>query len=128
MMNTYVTVVRKNSELDRVDRDLQTMMERWKRVNVLDSSKTANQAIMFVQHLWNMLCLARVVTIGARLRDESRGAHYKPEFPERDDQNFMKTTLAKYDPATHAPQISYEALDAQLVRPVLRDYTGKAKH
>jgi succinate dehydrogenase / fumarate reductase flavoprotein subunit len=127
MMNTYVTVVRKNSELDQVDRDLQTMMDRWKRVNVLDASKTANQAIMFVQHLWNMLCLAQVVAIGARLRDESRGAHYKPEFPERDDKNFMKTTVAKYDPTTHAPTITYEELDAQLVRPVLRDYTGKAK-
>jgi succinate dehydrogenase / fumarate reductase flavoprotein subunit len=128
MMNTHCTVVRRNSELDEVDKKLQAMMERWKRVNVLDGSKTANQAIMFVRHLWNMLCLARVVAIGARLRDESRGAHYKPEFPERDDKKFMKSTLAVYDPSTTAPKISYEDLDATMVKPVLRDYTGRKDH
>jgi succinate dehydrogenase / fumarate reductase flavoprotein subunit len=127
LMNTHVTVVRKNNELDEVDGKIQEMTERWKDVDVLDAGKTANQAVMFVRHLWNMLCLARVVTVGARKRDESRGAHYKPEFPERDDKNFMKTTLAKYDAATHGPQITYEDLDATLVKPVLRDYTGKAK-
>jgi len=104
------------------------MMERWKKINVLDTGKTANQAIMFVRHLWNMLCLARVVTVGARMRDESRGAHYKPEFPTRDDVKFMKTTIATYDPVTHGPKITYEALDADLVKPVIRDYTGKSKH
>ena len=127
MMNTYVTVVRKNSELDMVDGKLQEMMERWKKINVLDTGKTANQAIMFVRQLWNMLCLARVVTVGARMRDESRGAHYKPEFPNRDDVKFMKTTIARYDENTHGPTISYESLDADLVKPVIRDYTGKSK-
>jgi len=43
-----------------------------------------------------MLILARVVTVGALCRDESRGAHYKPDFPERDDSNWLKTTRAKW--------------------------------
>ena len=47
-----------------------------------------------------MLYLAKVMTKGALLRNESRGAHYKPEFPERDDENFLKTTMAKFEPAT----------------------------
>jgi succinate dehydrogenase / fumarate reductase, flavoprotein subunit len=127
MMNTHVTVVRKNAELDTVDGKLQEMMERWKKLNVLDTGKTANQAVMFVRQLWNMLCLGRVVTVGARMRDESRGAHYKPEFPERNDEKFMKSTLAKYDATTHGPQISYEDIDGSLVKPVKRDYTGKGK-
>ena len=43
-----------------------------------------------------MLELARVIVQGARLRDESRGAHYKPDFPDRNDEQFLKTTMASY--------------------------------
>jgi succinate dehydrogenase / fumarate reductase flavoprotein subunit len=127
MMTTFVTVVRKNTELKEVDEKIQQMMERWKKCNVLDSSKTANQSLMFTRQLWNMLVLARVITVGALLRDESRGSHYKPEFPNRDDDKYMKTTLASYDASTHGPRISYEAVDATLYTPVKRDYTGTAK-
>ncbi len=127
MMNAHVTVVRKNADLDMVDGKLQEMQARYKNVNVLDTGKTGNQALMFTRHLWNMIALARVITVGARMRDESRGAHYKPEFPERDDEKFMKSTLAKYDPSTHGPKISYEEVDGALVKPVKRDYTGKGK-
>ena len=45
-----------------------------------------------------MLVLARVITLGALNRNESQGAHYKPDFPERDDENWLKTTMAKYSP------------------------------
>ena len=48
-------------------------------------------------NLENMLQLARVITIGAYNRNESRGAHYKPEFPERNDEDFLKTTMATFD-------------------------------
>jgi len=40
-----------------------------------------------------MLQLSRVIAQGAAMRDESRGSHYKPDFPERDDKNWMKTTI-----------------------------------
>ena len=46
-----------------------------------------------------MLDLALIITKGALLRDEFRGAHYKPEFPNRDDAHWLKTTIATYDPA-----------------------------
>ena len=51
-----------------------------------------------------MLELARVIVQGARLRDESRGAHYKPDFPNRDDEKFLKTTKAAF--VDGAPAIS----------------------
>ncbi len=126
MMNTYVTVVRKNDELKMVDGKIQELMDRWKKCSVLDTGKTANQALMFTRHVWNMLLLARVITVGALLRDESRGSHYKPEFPDRNDDKYMKTTIAKYNAGeNHGPAISYEDIDASLVKPVKRDYTGK---
>ena len=63
---------------------------------------------------------------GALLRNESRGAHYKPEFPERDDENFLKTTMAKFDPATGEPIITYQEVDVSLIPPRKRDYTSKS--
>ncbi len=126
LMNTYVTVVRKNAELEMVDGKIQQMMERYDKASVLDSGKTANQAIMFTRHLWNMLLLSRVVVQGALARNESRGSHYKPDFPERNDADWLKTTMATYTPANnHGPTLSYEPVDISLIKPVKRDYGAK---
>jgi succinate dehydrogenase / fumarate reductase flavoprotein subunit len=57
-------------------------------------------------------------------RKESRGAHYKPDFPNRDDENFLKTTIAEY--SGEGPVISYEPVDISLIPPRRRDYS-KAK-
>jgi succinate dehydrogenase / fumarate reductase, flavoprotein subunit len=67
-----------------------------------------------------MLQLARVITLGALHRNESRGAHYKPEFPERDDANWLKTTLAIYTP--EGPLFRYEPVDLAYIQPRPRRY------
>ena len=64
-----------------------------------------------------------MITIGALMRNESRGAHYKPEFPKRDDENFLKTTIAEYTP--DGPKISYEEVDTSLIPPRERNYGKK---
>jgi succinate dehydrogenase / fumarate reductase flavoprotein subunit len=68
-----------------------------------------------------MLELARVITLGALNRNESRGAHYKPDFPDRNDTEWLKTTIAEY--AEEAPVLSYEPVDVSLVEPRKRDYS-----
>ena len=85
----------------------------------------ATQAVPHARQLSNMLNLARVITLGALNRNESRGAHYKPDFPERDDENFMKTTIAEY--SAEAPVLSYEPIDVSLVEPRKRDYSSSKK-
>ena len=65
-------------------------MARYKRININDTARWSNQGASFTRQLANMFELARVITIGAYNRNESRGAHYKPEFPNRDDANFLK--------------------------------------
>src|SRR5690606_8517223 len=95
-MTNNMTVVRYNSKLKETDNKILELMERYKKINMTDTSRWSNQGVTFTRQLWNMFELARVMTIGALMRDESRGAHYKPEFPERDDEKFMKTTKAKY--------------------------------
>lgn len=115
-----VTVVRHNDRLKKTDEKLQEIMQRWHNIGVDDTSNWNNRTVTFVRQLWNMLELARVITLGALLRNESRGAHYKPEFPERDDENWLKTTLAKYTP--NGPEFSYEPVDLSYIKPRPRRY------
>ena len=100
-----------------------------------------NQGAQFVRHLQNMIVLARVIAQGARNRDESRGAHFKPEFPQRDDASWLRTTLAFHagrderharracatcaSSTTRSPASAIhvtDAVDMSLVRPRARKY------
>src|SRR6187401_2891526 len=125
-MTDNVTVVRYNDRLKSTDEKLLELQERFRRSSINDSNLWATQAVPHARQFWNMLQLARVITLGALNRNESRGAHYKPDFPDRDDENYLKTTIAEY--SEEAPVFSYEAVDVSLVEPRKRDYSkGKAK-
>lgn len=91
------TIERHNETLDKVIAKIDELEERWLEIGVTDSSERMNQGAQFVRHLKNMLVLARVIAQGARNRDESRGAHFKPEFEARDDANWLRTTMALYE-------------------------------
>ena len=124
-MTDNVTVVRYNDKLKATDNKLLELMDRYKRISINDSNLWATMALPHARHLANMLELARVITLGALNRNESRGAHYKPEFPERDDQNFLKTTIAEY--SGEGPVFSYEPVDISLLQPRKRDYSKGKK-
>jgi len=115
-----VTIVRHNAKLKETDAKIQELTERWHRAGVLDHGTWANAPLSFLNQLWNMLQLARVVTLGALARDESRGAHYKPDFPKRDDANWLKTTVASH--AADGPRFRYDPVDVSLCTPVERKY------
>ena len=119
-MTEHVTVTRKNADLERTEAKLRELQERFKKVNLSDRTQWSNQTLNFTRELGNMLVLARVITQGALARDESRGAHYKPDFPERDDPNWLKTTRAKY--CNGEVKLSYEAVDTSLLKPRPRRY------
>lgn len=123
-MTDNMTVVRVNAKLEETYAKLTELQERWNNININDTQKWSNQGAHFTRQLKNMLYLAKVMTKGALLRDESRGAHYKPEFPERDDERFLKTTMAKFDPATGEPIITYQEVDVSLIPPRKRDYSS----
>jgi succinate dehydrogenase / fumarate reductase flavoprotein subunit len=100
-------------------------MERYQNININDTSKWNNGGASFTRQLWNMLQLARVITLGAYNRNESRGGHYKPEFPDRNDDEWLKTTKAKFNPEKNGPDLSYEEVDVSLIKPRKRDYSKK---
>ena len=120
-MTDNVTVVRYNDRLRKTDEKLLELLDRFKRISLNDSNMWATHALPHARQLYNMLQLARVITLGALNRDESRGAHYKPDFPDRDDENFLKTTIAEY--SEEGPVFSWEPVDVSLVKPRKRDYS-----
>jgi succinate dehydrogenase / fumarate reductase flavoprotein subunit len=125
-MTDNVTVVRYNDRLKETDNKLLELMDRYKRISINDSNLWATMALPHARHLANMLELARVITLGALNRNESRGAHFKPEFPDRDDENFLKTTIAEY--SGEGPVFSYLPVDISFIKPRKRDYSkGKTE-
>jgi succinate dehydrogenase / fumarate reductase flavoprotein subunit len=120
-MTDNVTVVRYNDKLKATDAKLLELMDRYRHISINDSNLWATMALPHARHLKNMLELARVITLGALNRNESRGAHYKPDFPKRDDENFLKTTIAEF--SGEGPVLSYEAVDISLLKPRVRDYS-----
>ncbi|TCI37608.1 succinate dehydrogenase flavoprotein subunit [Exiguobacterium sp. SH3S2] len=123
LMTDNVTVVRYNDKLEATDLKLRELRERFNNISATDTARWSNQGASFIRQLDHMLDLARVITLGALKRDESRGAHYKPDFPERNDELFMKTTMARYNEGE--VDISFEEIDVSLIPPRKRDYSKK---
>jgi len=120
IMTEHVTVTRVNKSLEGAYAKLAELQARCKKINLSDRTRWSNQTLNFARELENMLILARVVTIGALRRNESRGAHYKPEFPDRDDTNWLKTTRAKW--VNNDIQLNYEPVDISQIPPRARRY------
>jgi succinate dehydrogenase / fumarate reductase, flavoprotein subunit len=122
LMTKDCTVIRYNKNLQQTDAKLVELLERFQRINLSDRSMWANTSFAFTRQLYNMLQLSRVIAQGARMRDESRGAHYKPDFPDRDDKNWLKTTKAYFAPDADEPKFEFEAVDVSLIPPRARKY------
>lgn len=142
-MTRNVTVVRRNKEIAATLAKIDELAERYKRVHLADKGHWTNQNLSFTRAVGDMIVLAKVIAQGALLRDECRGAHYKPDFlipaPKSDDpatlqreaeawcktfkanlDKWLKTTIAEYAP--DGPKISYEAVDTSLIPPRPRTY------
>jgi succinate dehydrogenase / fumarate reductase flavoprotein subunit len=124
LMTANVTVTRYNGILEKTLGQLDELGERYKRIDLSDRTQWANQTLNFVRELGNMIVLAKVITMGALARNESRGAHWKPEFPNRDDKNWLKTTKASY--RNGEIKLEYEPVDISLLPLRERRYTAKA--
>ncbi|MCR4317442.1 MAG: succinate dehydrogenase flavoprotein subunit [Planctomycetes bacterium] len=80
LMTKNVTVVRKNPDLEKTLGQIDELRERSKQINILDSGRRTNQALLFAHQLEGLFDLAKLITRGALMRDECRGSHHKDEF------------------------------------------------
>ncbi len=133
MMLDKVTVERHNAELDAVIASIREMKQEFAKCAALDTMGpgSMNQPVVFLRHLRGMLELADIIAVGAREREECRGAHYKPALdPEvspdnpkalgRDDTAWLKTTMATY--SADGPKLTYEPVDISRLALAKRDY------
>jgi succinate dehydrogenase / fumarate reductase flavoprotein subunit len=143
LMTKAATVVRDNKTLDDAYAQVAELAERANRCSLSDTGNWTNQNIVFTKALLDMFPLAKTIIRGARMRDECRGAHYKPEFEftgvdaddpgerrrqaeawcdrfEENNRRWLKTTLAVWK--NHEPAISYEEVDTQSIPPRPRLY------
>ncbi len=130
LMVSHVTVKRNNKGLQEAIDGIKMIRDRFQHISLDDRGLIMNQTYQFANQFSSMLEIALVMAKGALLRNEFRGAHYKPDFPARDDQNWLKTTIAAYDPIKGEPNIFYVPVDTRHLQPIARDYTTakKVKH
>ena len=111
---------RVQADLLRARTKLDELTERSKQCNLTDDAGWSNQAIPFARAVQNMIEQGKAIVGGAITRDESRGAHFKMDTPERDDVNWLKTTLASWTPT--GPTFTYEPIDVRHLSPRPRKY------
>jgi succinate dehydrogenase / fumarate reductase flavoprotein subunit len=94
VMNDHVGVFRTEEGMQKAVEKLRELKDRFKRVRVDDRGKIYNTDLLNTWELGNLLDLAEVTAACALARTESRGAHAREDFPKRDDQNWLKHSLA----------------------------------
>ncbi len=128
IMTSHVGIFRKGDELIAGVAHLQRLLERSARIGVSRKSRAANPELVATYRLRRMLKLALVIAQGAYLRTESRGAHFREDFPQRNDKEWLKRTLAFWpDEAAGMPNFEYEPLDIMKMElpPGWRGYGAK---
>jgi len=120
-----VTVKRNNADLQKTIDKLKEIRQRYDHISLDDKGHLMNQTYAFANQFRAMLELALAMTKSALVRNESRGAHFKPEYPKRDDKNWLKTTIATY--RKDEPEISFKKVNISYLEPFERDYVSAKK-
>jgi succinate dehydrogenase / fumarate reductase, flavoprotein subunit len=124
-MTAACTVVREDRRMRQALAKVMELRDRYSRLKLADAATWTNQSMSYTRAMGDMLIMAEALVKGAIERRESRGAHYRTDYPERDDANFMKTTLAKFDPVSKTSTVEFVAIDASLILPTARTYGKK---
>ncbi|HVH63653.1 MAG TPA: succinate dehydrogenase/fumarate reductase flavoprotein subunit, partial [Candidatus Dormibacteraeota bacterium] len=120
-MDAGAGVFRDREGLSRLARNLGGLRERFEQIKIDDSSRTFNTEIIAALELDFMLEISSSIVFSALAREESRGAHARRDFPERDDKKFLKHTLA-YRTNTLAPRLEYRDVTITNYQPQARSY------
>ena len=119
-MNTHFAVYRDQADMEEGLAKIRDVKKRVTGVYVPDKGKTYNTNLMFSLELEMMVECAEAVAVSALERPESRGAHTRSDFPDRDDENWLKHILVK--DSEEGPQISHMDVVITDWTPVERTY------
>ncbi len=119
-MNEKVWIYREGEQLEGALKELRRLKERFKNIRVEDKGMTFNTGLVGALQLDFTLDLAEVTIASALARTESRGAHSRHDYPKRDDENWLKHTLAYYTP--EGPRLEYLPVTITKWPPAKRAY------
>lgn len=102
-MDANAQVFRTEESLTQALADIRALAKRYRSVSVQDKSRAFNTDLLEAVELGFLLDLAEVVVVGALNRKESRGGHFREDYPKRDDAGFMRHTLVYRRPLTDGP-------------------------
>ncbi len=111
IMTDKVGLFRNGQDLDSAVVELAELLARSRNVGVRASNLDANPELVLAYRLPRMLKIALTVALGAQRRTESRGAHFREDFPARNDRDWLNRTLAFWREGDDLPSLDYEALD-----------------
>ena len=120
VMNEKAWIYRRGDQLESALKEIKELRKRFKNIKVEDKGKPFNTGFFNVLQLDFMLELAEVTVVSAIPRTESRGAHSRTDYPKRDDQNWLKHTLAYY--TSDGPKLEYTPVTITKWQPVARTY------
>jgi fumarate reductase flavoprotein subunit len=128
LMTSKVGIFRQGKELESAVAELQQLLIRSRNIGLKCKSRGVNPELVTAYRVQKMLKLALCVAYGALQRQESRGAHFRADFPRRDDAQWLKRTLAAWkNPDDTLPTVSYEPLEVMTMElaPGWRGYGAK---
>ncbi len=114
-MTMAATVVKEGKRMLQAREKLAELRERYHDLKLSDTGHYTNQNVSFARSLGDMLIYADALLEGSIARKESRGSHYRSDYPERVDEEFHKTTKVRYDADTGRPVIEWEEIDSPLI-------------
>ncbi len=119
-MDRNLWIFRDREGMEEAVKKIRELKERYGNVEVSDTSRRFNTDMLSTIEVGYMLDLAEVVATAALLREESRGAHYRLDYPKRDDKNWLKHSLAHRTP--EGPKFEYIPVTITKWEPVERKY------
>ncbi|MEU6574981.1 succinate dehydrogenase flavoprotein subunit [Streptomyces sp. NPDC046805] len=124
-MDANVMVFRTEQTIKTAVEKIAELRERYRNVSIQDKGKRFNTDLLEAIELGNLLELAEVMAISALARKESRGGHYREDYPNRDDVNFMRHTMAYRevgDDGTESVRLDYKPVVQTRYQPMERKY------
>ncbi len=120
-MDLNAQVYRTEASLKQAEQDIHALKARYANVSVSDKGKRFNSDLLEAVELGFLLELAEVLVVSARARNESRGGHFREDYPNRDDVNFMRHTMA-YKNEDGSVQLDYKPVVMTRYQPMERKY------